>query len=130
MASLLLALIYICFISLGLPDSLLGSAWPVLSVEIGAPISYAGIVAMIISFCTVISSLFSDKLLCKFGAGLVTAVSVSITAIALFGFSVSSKFWMLILWAIPYGLGAGGVDSILNNYVALRYKAQDRKSVV
>ena len=124
MASLLLALIYICFISLGLPDSLLGSAWPVLSVEIGAPISYAGIVAMIISFCTVISSLFSDKLLCKFGAGLVTAVSVSITAIALFGFSVSSKFWMLILWAIPYGLGAGGVDSILNNYVALRYKAQ------
>ena len=124
MGSLLLALIYICFISLGLPDSLLGAAWPVLRVEIGAPLSYAGVVAMVICLGTIVSSLFSDKLLHRFGAGLVTAVSITTTAVALFGFSVSSKFWMLILWAIPYGLGAGGVDSILNNYVALRYKAQ------
>ena len=124
MVSLLLALIYVCFISLGLPDSLLGSAWPTLSKEISAPTSYAGIVSMVICIGTITSSLFSDKLLRKFGAGLVTAVSVTTTAVALFGFSISTEFWMLVLWAIPYGLGAGGVDSILNNYVALNYKAQ------
>ena len=124
MVGLLLALIYICFISLGLPDSLLGSAWPTLSKEISAPTSYAGIVSMVICIGTITSSLFSDKLLRKFGAGLVTAVSVTTTAVALFGFSISTEFWMLVLWAIPYGLGAGGVDSILNNYVALNYKAQ------
>lgn len=124
MASLLLALIYICFISLGLPDSLLGSAWPVLHEEIGAPVSYAGIISMAICLCTILSSLFSDKLLRKFGAGKVTAISVALTALGLAGFSVSNQFWMLILCAIPYGLGAGGVDAILNNYVALHYKAQ------
>ena len=95
MASLLLALIYICFISLGLPDSLLGSAWPTLSKEISAPTSYAGIVSMVICIGTITSSLFSDKLLRKFGAGLVTAVSVTTTAVALFGFSISTEFWML-----------------------------------
>ena len=124
MASLLLVLIYICFISLGLPDSLLGSAWPVLHEEICVPMSYAGIISMVIFVGTILSSLFSDKLLRKFGAGRVTAVSVMLTAIGLFGFSISTRFWMLILWAIPYGLGAGGVDAILNNYVALHYKAQ------
>ena len=124
MGSLLLALIYVCFISLGLPDSLLGSAWPVLHTEISVPISYAGIISATIFAGTILSSLFSDKLLHKFGAGLVTAVSVTMTALGLFGFSVSNQFWMLILWAIPYGLGAGGVDAILNNYVALHYKAQ------
>ena len=124
MGSLLLALIYICFISLGLPDSLLGSAWPVLHTEIDVPVSFAGIISMTIFLGTILSSLFSDKLLCKFGAGKVTAVSVTMTAVALFGFSISNQFWMLLLWAIPYGLGAGGVDAILNNYVALHFKAQ------
>lgn len=124
MGSLLLALIYVCFISLGLPDSLLGSAWPALHAEISVPVSYAGIISATITAGTILSSLFSDKLLHKFGAGLVTAVSVTLTALCLFGFSISTEFWMLILWAIPFGLGAGGVDAILNNYVALHYKAQ------
>ena len=124
MGSLLLALIYICFISLGLPDSLLGSAWPVLHKEISVPVSFAGIISMTIFLGTILSSLFSDKLLRKFGAGKVTAVSIAMTAVALFGFSVSNRFWMLVLCAIPYGLGAGGVDAILNNYVALHFKAQ------
>ena len=124
MGSLLLALIYVCFISLGLPDSLLGSAWPVLHVEMDVPVSFAGFVSMTIFIGTILSSLFSDRLLHKFGAGKVTAVSVAMTAISLFGFSISTGYWMLILWAIPYGLGAGGVDAILNNFVALHYKAQ------
>ena len=124
MGSLLLSLIYICFISLGLPDSLLGSAWPVLHTQINVPVSYAGIISMTICVGTIVSSLFSDKLLRKFGAGRVTAISTAMTAVALFGFSISNQFWMLFLWAIPYGLGAGGVDAILNNYVALHYKAQ------
>ncbi len=124
MSTLLLVLIYICFISLGLPDSLLGSAWPVLHEEICVPMSYAGIISMVICLGTILSSLFSDRLLRKFGTGKVTAVSVMLTAIGLFGFSISTRFWMLILWAVPYGLGAGGVDAILNNYVALHYKAQ------
>ena len=119
-----MVLIYICFISLGLPDSLLGSAWPVLHSEISVPVSYAGIISATITAGTILSSLFSDKLLHKFGAGLVTAVSVTLTALCLFGFSISNQFWMLIIWAIPFGLGAGGVDAILNNYVALHYKAQ------
>lgn len=124
MTTLLLILIYVCFISLGLPDSLLGSAWPVLHTEINVPVSFVGIISMVIFVGTILSSLFSDKLLHKFGAGKVTAVSVALTAIGLFGFSISNTFWMLILWAIPYGLGAGGVDAILNNYVALHYKPQ------
>lgn len=124
MGSLLLALIYVCFISLGLPDSLLGSAWPVMHREISVPVSYAGIISATIFVGTILSSLFSDKLLRKFGAGSVTAVSITLTAVGLFGFSVSNHFWLLILWAIPYGLGAGGVDAILNNYVAVHYKAQ------
>ena len=124
MGSLLLALIYVCFISLGLPDSLLGSAWPVLHNELCVPVSFAGIVSTTIFAGTILSSLFSDKLLRRFGAGKVTAVSVVMTALALLGFSVSSRFWMLVLWAVPYGLGAGGVDAILNNYVALHFKAQ------
>jgi MFS family permease len=122
--SLLLVLIYICFISLGLPDSLLGSAWPALHNEICVPVSYAGIISATITVGTILSSFFSDKLLHKLGAGLVTAISITMTAICLFGFSISTQFWMLIMWAIPFGLGAGGVDAILNNYVALHYKAQ------
>lgn len=123
MATLLLPIIYLAFISLGLPDSLLGSAWPVLHQELGVPVSYAGIISMIIAFSTVISSLNSDRLTKKLGAGLVTAISVAITCVSLFAFSVCHNFWILCLIAIPYGLGGGSVDAALNNYVALHYKS-------
>lgn len=123
MVHLLLAIIYIAFISLGLPDSLLGAAWPVMHEDLGAPLSYAGIISMIIAFGTVVSSLQSDRLTLWLGTGKVTAISVAMTATALLGFSASSEFWMLCLWAIPYGLGAGGVDTALNNYVALHYRS-------
>lgn len=124
MASLLLAIIYLAFISLGLPDSLLGAAWPVAHVQMGVSISYAGIVSMIIALGTIVSSLLSDRLTRRIGTGLVTAVSVLFTAVALFGFSVSNAFWMLCLWAIPYGLGAGAIDAALNNYVAIHYASR------
>lgn len=124
MFQLLLAVIYLSFISLGLPDSLLGSAWPTMYGEFNVPVSYAGIISMIISIGTIISSLQSDRLTRKLGTGKVTAFSVATTAIALFGFSISNSFWMLCLWAIPYGLGAGSVDASLNNYVALHYASR------
>ncbi len=124
MFSLLLAIIYLSFISLGLPDSLLGSAWPVIYPELGVPISWSGIIFMIISAGTVVSSLNSDRLTRKLGAGLVTAISVAMTAAALLGFSLSNSFWALCLWAVPYGLGAGSVDAALNNYVALHYASR------
>lgn len=121
---LLLAIIYIAFISLGLPDSLLGAAWPVMYGELGVPISYAGIVTMIIAAGTIVSSLLSDWLMRKVGAGVITAVSVFMTAAALFGFSASHSFLLLCLWAVPYGLGAGAVDAALNNYVALHFSSR------
>ena len=124
MIHLLLAVIYLSFISLGLPDSLLGAAWPKMYLEFGVPVSSAGIISMIISMGTIISSLQSDRLTKKLGTGRVTAISVGITAAALFGFSISGSFWMLCLWAIPYGLGAGSVDASLNNYVALHYASR------
>lgn len=124
MTHLLLAVIYLAFISLGLPDSLLGSAWPLMYRQFGVPVSYAGLVSMIIAAGTVVSSLQSDRLTRLLGPGKVTAVSVGMTAAALFGFSVSTSYWMLCLWAIPYGLGAGGVDAALNNYVALHYPSR------
>ncbi len=124
MYTLLLAVIYLAFVSLGLPDSLLGSAWPVIQPDFGVPVSWAGLVTMIISGGTICSSLLSDRLTKKFGAGVVTAVSVAMTAAALFGFSTAGRFWMLCLWAIPYGLGAGAVDAALNNYVALHYSSR------
>ena len=122
--SLLLGIIYLSFISLGLPDALLGAAWPDMYPEFQVPVSYAGMISMIIAFGTIISSLQSDRLTKKFGTGKVTAVSVGITAFALWGFSISHSFWMLCLWAIPYGLGAGSVDASLNNYVALHYASK------
>ena len=125
MIHLLLAVIYLSFISLGLPDSLLGAAWPKMYLEFGVPVSSAGIISMIISMGTIISSLQSDRLTKKLGTGRVTAISVGITAAALFGFSISGSFWMLCLWAIPYGLGAGSVDASLNNYVALHYASYE-----
>ena len=124
MYSLLLALIYLAFISLGLPDSLLGSGWPVMYAELGVPVSYMGVVSMVISGGTIVSSLMSDRLTRKLGTGGVTVVSVFLTVLALLGFSVSNKFWMLIAFAVPYGLGAGAIDAALNNYVALHYKAR------
>ena len=124
MLSLLLAIIYLSFISLGLPDSLLGSAWPTMYPQLGVPVSYSGIVFMIISVGTIISSLQSDRLTRRLGTGKVTAFSVAMTAAALFGFSISHAFWQLCLWAIPYGLGAGSVDASLNNYVALHYESK------
>lgn len=125
MVQILLAIIYVSFISLGLPDALLGSAWPSMYREMSVPVSYAGIISMIISLGTVISSLQSDRLTKKLGAGMVTAISVAMTAVALFGFSISGSFPILCLWAIPYGLGAGSVDAALNNYVALHYTSRD-----
>lgn len=124
MYSLLLMIIYIAFISLGLPDSLLGSAWPVMFRQFDVPLSYAGIVSMLIAGGTIVSSLLSDRLTRRLGAGLVTAVSVMMTAVALFGFSISGSFIAICIWAIPYGLGAGAVDAALNNYVALHYASR------
>ena len=122
--SFLLGIIYLSFISLGLPDALLGAAWPNMYPEFQVPVSYAGIISMIIALGTIISSLQSDRLTRKFGTGKVTAVSVGTTALALWGFSVSHSFILLCLWAIPYGLGAGSVDASLNNYVALHYASK------
>ncbi len=124
MASLLLAIIYISFISLGLPDALLGAAWPVMHQEFGVPVSLAGIVAIVVSCGTICSSLLSDRLTKALGTGKVTAFSVGLTALALLGFSSATEYWMLLLWAIPYGLGAGSVDAALNNYVALHYASR------
>jgi len=124
MISLLLPIIYLSFVSLGLPDSLLGSAWPVMRAEFHSPLSMAGIISMIICGGTIVSSLNSDRLTRKLGTGLVTSCSVALTCIALFGFSISNSVIMLCLWSIPYGLGAGAVDAALNNYVALHYSAR------
>ena len=124
MYSFLLALIYLAFISLGLPDSLLGSGWPAMHAELNVPVSFMGIVSMVISGGTIVSSLMSDKLTRKLGTRWVTVISVFLTVIALFGFSFSTKFGMLIAFAVPYGLGAGAIDAALNNYIALHYKAK------
>ena len=124
MYSFLLALIYLAFISLGLPDSLLGSGWPVMHAELGVSVSFMGIVSMVISGGTILSSLLSDRLTHRLGTRIVTVVSVFLTVVALFGFSISTRFWMLIAFAVPYGLGAGAIDAALNNYVALHYKAK------
>ena len=124
MASLLLPVIYLAFISLGLPDALLGSAWPSMYTELGASLSWAGIVSMIISVGTIVSALCSERLNLRLGTGGVTFLSVMLTAVALLGFSLSTSFWQLCLWAVPYGLGAGSVDAALNNYVALHYESR------
>ena len=124
MVSLLLPIIYLAFISLGLPDALLGAAWPSMYPQLGAGVSWAGGVSMIISAGTIVSSLASDHLNSKLGTGKVTALSVATTAVALFGFSTCTQFWQLCLWAIPYGLGAGSVDAALNNYVSLHYESR------
>jgi fucose permease len=123
-STILLIIIYLSFISLGLPDSLLGSAWPSMYSGLQVPLHYAGYISMIIAGGTVISSILSERIIRRFGTGVVTAFSVLMTAVALLGFSFSSAFALLCLWAIPLGLGAGSVDAALNNYVALHYKAK------
>lgn len=124
MAGLLLAVIYLAFVSLGLPDSLLGAAWPTMSVSLGAPVSWAGGISMTISAGTIVSALLSDRMTLRFGAGRVTACSVGLTALALWGFSMAPNYWVLLALAVPYGLGAGGVDAALNNYVAIHYTSR------
>ena len=124
MTHLLIIIIYLAFISLGLPDAVFGGSWPTIYQEFDVPVSYAGIVTVIISIGTIVSSLWSDRMTYKFGTGKVTALSVAMTALALFGFSMSHSFIALCLWAIPYGLGAGGVDASLNNYVAVHYSSR------
>lgn len=124
MFSLLLALIYVSFISLGLPDSLLGSAWPQMQESLGVSLSLGGVISFLITASTILSSLVSHRAIQRFGTGAVTMCSVAMTALALFGFSLSNSFFALCLWAIPYGLGAGSVDAALNNFVALHCKAK------
>ncbi|WP_026496536.1 MFS transporter [Butyrivibrio sp. WCD3002] len=124
MAGLLIFIIYLSFISLGLPDSLLGSTWPSMYADLGSTITGAGTLAMLISGCTIVSSLMADKVIHKFGTAKVTAFSVAMTAAALFGFSTCTSYLQMAIWCIPYGLGAGAVDSALNNYVALHYSSR------
>ncbi len=124
MYGFLLAIIYLAFVSLGLPDSLLGSGWPVMHQDLGVPTAYAGIVSMIIAGGTIVSSLLSERLTRIVGTGTLTAISVAMTAAALFGFSASTEFWMLLVWAVPYGLGGGAVDAAINSYVALHYSSR------
>jgi len=123
MAHLLLVVIYLAFIALGLPDSLLGNGWPVMHLEFGVPLSYAGIVSTIIALGTIVASLTSERMTRRLGAGKVTVLSIALTAVGLLAFCFSKHFWQLCFWAIPYGLGAGGVDAALNNYMALHYKS-------
>ncbi len=120
----LLVIIYVAFISLGLPDSLLGAAWPVMRADLSAPLAAAGILSMIVSFGTIVSSLMSNRLVRRFGTGRITVVSVFMTAAALLGFSFAPSLWVLCLLAVPLGLGAGSIDAALNNFVALHYSAR------
>ncbi len=121
MVSLLLPVIYIAFISLGLPDSLLGSAWPVMYADLGAPVAAQSVITTIITVGTIVSSLATAPLMRRLGTGKLTAISVGMTAVSILGFSASTSLWQLCLLAVPYGLGAGSVDASLNNYVALHY---------
>ena len=120
-ASLLIAVIYLIFISLGLPDSLLGSGWPTMQMYFDVPSSYAGYVSMTISFMTIISALMSPKLISRIHTKWIVICSILLTIFGLCGFSVSSKYWMLFIFAVPYGLGAGAIDSAVNHYVANNY---------
>ena len=124
MLGLLIAIIYLSFFGLGLPDSMLGAAWPTIFAEMDVPVSGAGIISAIIAFGTIISSLASDRVTRKLGASKTTAISVAITALALLGFGISTKFWHLCLISIPYGLGAGSVDAALNNYVSFHFASK------
>ena len=123
MATFLFVIISIIFIGLGLPDSLLGSAWPAIYPEFKMPISYANFVTILISSGTVVASFFSAKLINKFGTGIITAVSTALSAVALLGFAISNSILWFCILAIPLGFGAGAIDASLNNYVAVHYKS-------
>ena len=124
MVNLLLPIIYLSFISLGLPDALLGAVWPVVHGQMSVPVSYMGVLVMIVSGCTVISSLLADRVTRKFGTGRVTAVSTALSAVGLLGFGISTSFWQLLLFALPYGFGTGSIDAALNHYVAVHYESR------
>lgn len=124
MTPALLAIIYLSFVSLGLPDGLLGAAWPAMHSDLGAAVSLAGTISVVICLGTIVSSLMTDRLVRRLGTGRLTAASVAMTAVALFGFSTCTALWQLVLWAIPYGLGAGAVDAALNAFVAMHYAAR------
>lgn len=124
MYALLLAVIYLAFVSLGLPDSLLGAAWPSMYPQLGVPVGAMGVITMVISGCTVVSSLLSNRLIRAFGTRGVVIGSVFLTAVALLGFSLADMFWLLVLLAVPYGLGAGCIDAALNNYAAIHLSAR------
>lgn len=124
MLVVLLVIIYIAFISLGLPDAILGSAWPIIHQDLNVPISYAGVATMIVAGGTIVSSFFSEKFIRKFGTGKVTTFSVLLTAAGLLGIYFSPSFIWICLLGVPLGLGAGAVDSALNNFVALHYEAK------
>ena len=123
MGSLLLGVIYLIFISLGLPDSLLGSGWPTMQVDFGVPSSYAGYISMMISCMTVISALLSPRMIRKFHTKWIVIASIGLTVLGLIGFSIASRYWMLLLIAVPYGLGAGCIDASVNHYVANHYRS-------
>lgn len=123
MGSLLLGVIYLIFISLGLPDSLLGSAWPAMQLDFGVPSSYAGYISMTISCMTVISALLSPQMIRKFHTKWIVIASIGLTVLGLIGFSVASRYWMLLMIAVPYGLGAGAIDASVNHYVANHYRS-------
>lgn len=124
MFGLLLAIIYLIFISLGLPDALLGASWPAMYIEFDVPISYCGVISFLIVLCTVFSSLLSERITKKFGTGVVCAFSIMLTCLGLFGFSSSKNFYMLLIWTVPYGFGAGAIDAAINNYVAVNYESR------
>ena len=121
MISLLLAVIYLVFISLGLPDSLLGSGWPKMQVVFGVPSSYAGYISMTICFMTIISALLSPRMINRFHTKWIVISSIVLTILGLVGFSISHSYEMLFIFAIPYGLGAGAIDASVNHYVASNY---------
>lgn len=123
MATLLVIIIFTTYVGLGIPDSLFGTAWPAIYEEWGVPMSYSNFVTGVMYSGTIISSLLSARLVNKFGTALVVAFSTALTAVAILGFSFSGNMLMLCLCAIPLGLGAGGIDNVLNNYVALNYSA-------
>ena len=120
----LLLVIYLAFIGLGLPDSLLGSAWPAMHGDLGAAVSLGGLVSMTTCSCTIVSSLLCGRLVRGLGTGRLVLGSVALTAVAIFGYSCCTQFWQLVAWAVPYGLGAGAVDASLNAYAAIHYEAR------
>lgn len=124
MTHLLVIIIYLAFVGLGLPDSLLGAAWPSMYAALGLPLSFAGILSLVISLITMVSTLFCSRMTARFGTGKVTAFSTALTALALLGYSFSVRPWQLFLWSLPYGLGAGCIDAALNNYVSLHYSSR------